>query len=135
MMAPPSNRPALTSIAPLFIVGDVSRSAAFYMDLLGFDVEFTAPDEDPFFAILARDGVRIMIKVIAPAVMPLQNHRRHAWARWDAFVHTPDPDALAVDFLARGLALHEPLMNTDDGLRGFEVKDVDGYVLFFGRPA
>ena len=23
---------------------------------------------------------------------------------------------------------------TDDGLRGFELKDVDGYVLFFGRP-
>jgi hypothetical protein len=23
---------------------------------------------------------------------------------------------------------------TDDGLRGFEVKDPDGYVLFFGRP-
>ena len=25
--------------------------------------------------------------------------------------------------------------NTDDGLRGFEVRDNDGYVLFFGRPA
>ena len=23
---------------------------------------------------------------------------------------------------------------TDDGLRGFEPKDMDGYVLFFGRP-
>lgn len=22
----------------------------------------------------------------------------------------------------------------DDGLRGFEIKDADGYVLFFGRP-
>ena len=22
----------------------------------------------------------------------------------------------------------------DDGLRGFELKDADGYVLFFGRP-
>jgi hypothetical protein len=22
----------------------------------------------------------------------------------------------------------------DDGLRGFEVQDADGYVLFFGRP-
>jgi hypothetical protein len=24
--------------------------------------------------------------------------------------------------------------NDDDGLRGFEVADTDGYVLFFGRP-
>jgi hypothetical protein len=25
-------------------------------------------------------------------------------------------------------------MDNDDGLRGFEVKDADGYMLFFGRP-
>jgi hypothetical protein len=27
-----------------------------------------------------------------------------------------------------------PLADTQDGLRGFEVEDPDGYVLFFGRP-
>jgi hypothetical protein len=27
-----------------------------------------------------------------------------------------------------------PLKDTHDGLRGFEIKDPDGYVLFFGRP-
>jgi hypothetical protein len=26
------------------------------------------------------------------------------------------------------------LKDTDDGLRGFEITDPDGYVLFFGRP-
>jgi len=28
----------------------------------------------------------------------------------------------------------EPLKDTHDGLRGFELRDADGYVLFFGRP-
>jgi hypothetical protein len=28
----------------------------------------------------------------------------------------------------------EPLKDTDDGLRGFELKDADGSVLLFGRP-
>ena len=28
----------------------------------------------------------------------------------------------------------KPLMDTHDGLRGFEICDPDGYVLFFGRP-
>jgi hypothetical protein len=28
----------------------------------------------------------------------------------------------------------EPLKDTHDDLRGFELKDRDGYVLFFGRP-
>ena len=46
----------------------------------------------------------------------------------------PDPDALAAEFLSRKVNFSEPLKDTDDGLRGFELKDADGYVLFFGRP-
>jgi len=30
--------------------------------------------------------------------------------------------------------LFQPLQDNDDGLRGFEVEDVDGYILFFGCP-
>jgi hypothetical protein len=41
---------------------------------------------------------------------------------------------LAAEFAARHVALVEPLEDTDDGLRGFALKDADGYVLFFGRP-
>jgi hypothetical protein len=55
-------------------------------------------------------------------------------ARWDAFVDVPDPDALAAEFASRNVEFSEPLKDTDDGLRGFELKDADGYVLFFGRP-
>jgi len=29
---------------------------------------------------------------------------------------------------------YEPLKDTHDGLRGFEIEDPDGYLLFFGRP-
>ncbi len=33
-----------------------------------------------------------------------------------------------------GAAFSTPLKDTDDGLRGFELADPDGYVLFFGHP-
>lgn len=49
-------------------------------------------------------------------------------------VAVPDPDALAAEFASRNVALSEPLKDTEDGLRGFELRDADGYVLFFGRP-
>jgi hypothetical protein len=55
-------------------------------------------------------------------------------ARWDAFVDVSDPDALAAEFASRHVEFSEPLKDTDDGLHGFELKDADGYVLFFGRP-
>jgi hypothetical protein len=56
-------------------------------------------------------------------------------ARWDAYLHVPDPDALAAEFSSRNVAFFLPLNDSysDDGLRGFEVKDADGYLLFFGR--
>ena len=74
-----------------------------------------------------------MIKAILPDVHPQPNHRQHAWAQWDAFIHTPNPDSLAAELIARGVVLHVPLGDTEDHLRGFEVQDPDGYVLFFGR--
>jgi hypothetical protein len=45
----------------------------------------------------------------------------------------PDPDALADEFDSRGVALSAPLKDTTDGLRGFEIRDADGYVLFCRR--
>ena len=77
----------------------------------------------------------IMLKDVG--VDPLPNHRRdvgQGWARWDAYLHVPDPDALAAEFSSRNVAFHRALEDDDDGLRGFEVQDADGYVLFFGRP-
>jgi catechol 2,3-dioxygenase-like lactoylglutathione lyase family enzyme len=128
------DRAQLASIAPFFIVRDVPAAVAFYRDRLGFEVQFTAPGDDPFFAIIQRDGARIFLKAILPAVQPTPNPTRHPWARWDAFIHTPAPEALAAELTSRGTPFHEALRDTDDGLRGFEIKDADGYVLFFGRP-
>ena len=59
---------------------------------------------------------------------------RHPWAAWDAFVYVDEPDALAEEYAAGGIAFHVPIRNRDDGLRGFEIADPDGYILFFGRP-
>jgi hypothetical protein len=44
------------------------------------------------------------------------------------------PDALAAEFASRDVTFSVPLKDTQDGLRGFELRDTDGYVLFFGRP-
>ena len=119
---------------PYLIVTDLAASLDFYTKQLGFECRFTAPDEDPFFGIVGRDSTQIMLKVIADDVKPMPNPSRHEWASWDAFIHVADPDALAKEFAGRGTALHKPLGNRDDGLRGFEVADPDGYVFFFGRP-
>jgi hypothetical protein len=65
----------------------------------------------------------------------LPNPTRHPQARWDAYVHVPDTATLAAELRDRDVTFSAPLADTDDSLRGFELTDHDGYVLFFGRPA
>ena len=129
------SRPDITAIAPLFIVNSVPAALAFYRDRLGFEVTFEGPEpDDIFFGIVERGAAMIMLKAVG--VEPVPNYTRdigQGSARWDAYVNAPDPDALAAEFSSRGVEFSEPLKDTDDGLRGFELKDADGYVLFFGR--
>ena len=126
-------RPTTQAISPFFIVSDVDQTIAFYRDKLGFETRFQQPDRDPFFAIIGRDGAQIFIKS-EKDVAPVPNSKRHRHLRLDAFVYAPDPDGLAAEFSHHGAAFSVPLKDTHDGLRGFEICDPDGYVLFFGRP-
>ena len=123
----------LERIYPFFIVDDLAVSIDFYNQKLGFETDLLIPEEDPFFAIVSRDNVRILLKHIADDIPPIPNHTRHEWARWEAFILVSDPDALFAEYQSRGLEFHETLANTDDGLRAFELKDHDGYVLCFGK--
>jgi hypothetical protein len=105
----------------------------FLLRKLGFETRFQQPDRDPFFAMVGRDGAQIFVKS-DKGVSPLPNSKRHSFMRWDAYVYAPDSDALAAELADQRAAFSEPLKDTHDGLRGFEVCDPDGYVLFFGRP-
>jgi catechol 2,3-dioxygenase-like lactoylglutathione lyase family enzyme len=126
----------IAGISPFFIVNHVPTSLAFYRDQLGFEITFQGPDpDDIFFGIVRRGGAQILFKDVG--VAPVPNYTRdikQGIARWDAFVIVPDPDALAAEFASRNVEFFLPLQDTEDGLRGFEVKDADGYLLFFGRP-
>ena len=127
----------ISGIAPFFIVKNVPVALSFYRDRLGFDITFQGPsDDDIFFGIVRRGAAMIIMKAIG--VDPVPNYTRDikkGIARWDAYLHVPDTDALAEEFLLRNVEFFLPLNErySDDGLRGFEVKDADGYLLFFGR--
>ena len=132
-------RPEISGIAPFFIVKNVPAALSFYRDRLGFEIAFQGPsDDDIFFGIVRRDAAMIILKDIG--VDPVPNYTRDikkGIARWDAYLHVPDPDALAVEFSSRNVEFFRSLDENDDGddgLRGFEVKDADGYLLFFGHP-
>jgi catechol 2,3-dioxygenase-like lactoylglutathione lyase family enzyme len=131
-----STKPEVGGVSPLFIVKDVPTTLEFYRDTFGFDITFQGPEpDDIFFGIVQRGGAMLMFKAIG--VEPIPNHTRDIGkgiARWDAYFYVPDPDSLAAEFASRGVEFFLPLANNDDGLRGFEIEDADGYILYFGRP-
>lgn len=134
-------RPTISSISPFFIVADVPAALSFYRDKLGFEVTFRGPTpEDEFFGIVRRDGAMIMVKALGVIsdgkeviVEPVPNYNREPAFSWDVDLEVPDPDPSAAEFPSRGVLFSVPLTDSDDGLRGFVIKDIDGYGLFFGR--
>ena len=98
-------KPEISGIAPFFIVKNVPAAMSFYRDRLGFDVTFQGPgDDDIFFGIVQRGAAMIMLKDVG--VDPVPNCTRDinkGIARWDAYLHVPDPDALAAEFSSRNV--------------------------------
>ena len=125
----------ISGISPFFIVSDVPTSQAFYRDKLGFEITFQGPEpDDIFFGIVCRGGAQILMKEVGvPSVPNYTRDIKQGIARWDAYVEVPDPDALAAELTSRNVEFFQPLTDTEDGLRGFEIQDADGYILFFGR--
>jgi catechol 2,3-dioxygenase-like lactoylglutathione lyase family enzyme len=125
-------RAAIAGIAPCFIVSNVGKTMAFYREKLGFETEFEDPAGDPFFGIVRRNNSMVFLK--HGHSKPTPHSAQGSEMKWDAYVSVPDPDALAAEFAANGAEFLKPLGITSENLRGFEVRDPDGYVLFFGRP-
>jgi catechol 2,3-dioxygenase-like lactoylglutathione lyase family enzyme len=122
--------------SPLFIVRNVPATLAFYRDKLGFEITFEGPEpDDIFFGIVQRDRAMIMFKDVD--IDPVPNCTRdigHGIASWDAYFYVPDPDALYEEFASQNVDFKVPLCDNHDNLRGFEVRDINGYILYFGRP-
>src|SRR6187200_1475194 len=88
----------LAAIRPSFIVKDLQTSITYYRERLGFQLDFQGPREGPFWAGVSRDGIGIMLKAVAPDVLPIPNHTRHEWAPPEALIYSMDPDALFDEF-------------------------------------
>ena len=131
------NTHQLKAIMPFFIVEDMSETIGFYTEKLSFEVEFKQTlkgDQSPLFCILNRDGASIMFKYVAREVKATPNSEVHDWAPIDAYIATHDPDSLYTEFKENGVEFHRDLEVNHDGLRGFDVKDNNGYVIRFARP-
>ena len=123
--------PRLLRSAPYFPVADVAKLAAYYERTLGFHVDYTA-GSPPMFAILSRDGLPLMLRLVSDASRLLPNEKQGG--TWDVFYWVEGLDALRADLVKRGAELAYDLTLQQYGMREFAVRDLDGHVLGFGEP-
>ena len=123
--------PQLVRSAPYFPVADVAASAAHYENVLGFKREYVA-GEPPQFAILSRDGLAIMLRVVDEPSRISPNERQGG--TWDAFFWVRDVQSLYEELKAKGAdVVYGPIVQASYGMKEFAARDREGYVLGFGQ--
>ena len=109
-------------------VPDLHRSAAFYRDVLGFDI---CEIGDPGWRMYVRDACRIMAGECADALPPAQlgDHS------YFGYLVVDDIDELYAKVSAASAEIVKALVTEPWGMREFGVRTVDGHRIMFGEEA
>ena len=117
--------------APYFPVADLERSAAHYVQVLGFHQDYVG-GSPPEFAILSRDGLSIMLRVVPKPERIVPNEKQGG--TWDVFFWVSDARTLYAELKANGAdVVYEPTIQEAYDMEEFAVRDCDGHVLGFGQ--
>jgi catechol 2,3-dioxygenase-like lactoylglutathione lyase family enzyme len=114
----------ITSLAPQFLVDDLSTAIAYYRDKLGFELDFVY---ESFYASVSRGGFSIHLKC-APKTVADRAHRKQN-EHLDAYVGVQGIDAFFDELTSRGAHILRSLERRAWGTRDFYVEDPDGYIL------
>lgn len=119
---------ALNPMVPILFVRDVSASAAFYRDTLGFAIDFLhgAP---PFYGSVSRGNACLHLRFV-------KNPTFAALAAGEvslilATAEVNDVQALFEEFNTRGADIAQPPTKQNWGGTDFHVRDPDGNVIAF----
>lgn len=121
----------LVRSAPYFPVADVASAASHYETVLGFKREYVAGDP-PQFAIMSRDGLAIMLRLVEEPSKITPNERQGG--TWDAFFWVRDVQSLYEELKGKGAdVVYGPIVQASYGMKEFAARDREGYVLGFGQ--
>ncbi|HEY2431213.1 MAG TPA: VOC family protein [Vicinamibacterales bacterium] len=129
-----------SDVTPNLIVTDVSRSTAFYRDVLGFSTVTTVPEAPPWaFAWMQRDGVSVFLnsQESVRAEHAELGGRPIGGGNTIFIVLAADTIAEGVDAMYAAVSGRARVVMTPKnqfyGMREFGIEDPDGYVIFFAQ--
>jgi uncharacterized glyoxalase superfamily protein PhnB len=119
-------------VIPVFLVDDVTMTAEFYRDVLGFEVDFVYGDP-VIYASVSRDDAIINFSRSDPP------GRRNGVAvagpgnGTDVYIVVSDIDDLYDELKLHGAKVLMEPDTYDYGMREFKIEDVNGYHILFGE--
>lgn len=125
------------SLVPELLVTDYEQSFSFYVETLGFTVEYTR--EDPLFAYLSVEGSQLMIEERTGSEWWVTSEMDYPYGRGMNFqINVDSIDGYASRLTDDGYQLFEGVReqwyqvdDVEHGNREFLVRDPDGYLLRF----
>lgn len=122
--------PLVYSAQPILAVTDVSATAAYYRDILGFTIAFLYGDPPTFGAVSLHEwtgeGAYIQLAQVDTLAPPQVGLYLFAG---------PAIDELYARYRATGVQIERALAQQPWGMREFAIRDCNGYLLRFGLPA
>lgn len=126
--------PLFKKLTPNLLVAEVSRSLAFYTDVLGFARGMTVPEESPFvFASVISGAVEVFFNDAETATKEYPVFGgREIGASGTLFIELEGIDEFYAGLEGR-VTIVIPLHTQWYGMKEFAVMDPDGYVLTFAE--
>lgn len=124
----------MNKVVPLLVVDDVQRSAAFYVQGLGFTQSFIYPADQPQVAMVSLDGIQLLLETPASyeqksgVILGLGLRGQGVELQLQM---AADLDSYYLMVTSRQVEVIRPLFTTDYGMRQFTIRDVNSYVLTF----
>lgn len=116
----------LLDITPLLNVENFQKSVDFYTKHLGFHIDAQFPPENPGWARIVRDNIRMMINT--PQNSDSAARRKHtAYSDLVLALHVPDTPEAYAELVAAGVDVGE--VSQEEYGREILLKDPDGYQL------
>jgi uncharacterized glyoxalase superfamily protein PhnB len=120
--------PMLQNVVPILLVRDVERAAAFFKNMLGFEVDFLH-GKPPFYGAVCRDGVCLHLRYVHEPYFARAAAREESLLA--ASIQVSDVHGLFEELKARGVEFPQALVKQPWGGTDFHVRDPDGNVISF----
>ena len=124
----PSGPPVVNDVIPILLVRDVTASAAFFQEKLGFEIDFLH-GLPPFYGSVSRDGVRLHLRFVhEPFFAEAAKQEESVLC---ASFEVSNVHGLFEEFSARDVEFAQTLTKQAWGGTDFHVRDPDGNVISF----